>query len=158
MLFSLHAADEWRSLIIRYRFTSDFQSHWKAEIGHWVNTACTHAFEQRLIERTRARANDASRRVSDKVTTEDLLYRVLLEELQPAMVAHYLLKTGWGFRAWDTADGAGGDVDLAVTSPAGEPVDIQIKVPGTQNPLAALEKAARQLPVILASSFRRFAM
>jgi hypothetical protein len=110
-----------------------------------VNTARTNGFEQLLVERTRARANDVSRRVADKVTTEDLLYRVLLEELQPAMVAHYLLKTGWGFRAWDIPDGVGGDVDLAVTSSTGEHVDIQIKVPGTQNPLAALEKAAHQL-------------
>jgi hypothetical protein len=142
---TLGAAEEWRSLIIQYRFTSDFQAHWKAEIGHWINTARMHGYEGRLVERVRARANDARRRIPDKVTTEDLLYRVLLEELHPAMVAHYLLKTGWGFRAWDTPDGAGGDVDLAVTSPTGEPVDIQIKVPGTTNPLAALEKGARQL-------------
>lgn len=79
------------------------------------------------------------------MTTGDILYRVLLEELHPAMVAHYLLRTGWAFRAWDTPDGAGGDVDLAVTSPLGRDVDIQIKVPGTENPFAALEKAARQL-------------
>jgi hypothetical protein len=141
----LGAADEWRSPIIKYRFSSDFQAHWKAEIGHWVNTARVHGYESRLVERTRARANDARRRIPDDVTTADLLYRVLLEELHPAMVAHYLLKTGWGFRAWGTPDGAGGDVDLAATSPDGVPVDIQIKVPGSENPLAALEKGARQL-------------
>ncbi|MDP9034649.1 MAG: hypothetical protein M3O50_07555 [Myxococcota bacterium] len=141
----LGAAHEWRSPIIKYRFTSDFQAHWKAEIGHWVNTARVHGYESRLVERTRARANDARRRIPDDVTTADLLYRVILEELHPAMVAHYLLKTGWGFRAWDTPDGAGGDVDLAVTSPDGVPVDIQIKVPGSENPIAALEKGARQL-------------
>lgn len=32
----LGAAEEWRSLIIRYRLSSDFQAHWKAEIGHWI--------------------------------------------------------------------------------------------------------------------------
>jgi hypothetical protein len=142
---TLGAAEEWRSLIIKYRFTSEFQAHWKAEIGHWVNTARAHGFESRLVERARARANGARPRIPATVTTDDVLYRVLLEELHPAMAAHYLLKTGWGFREWDTPDGAGGDVDLAVTSPAGEPVDIQIKVPGTENALAALDKGARQL-------------
>lgn len=141
----LGAAEEWRSLIIRYRFSSDFQAHWKAEIGHWINTSRQHGFEAPLVARARARANDAGRRISDAVTTADTLYRVLLEELHPAMVAHYLLKTGWEFRGWDMPDGAGGDVDLAVVSPSGDAVDIQVKVPGTENPFAALEKAARQL-------------
>jgi hypothetical protein len=140
----LGEADEWRSLIIKYRFTSDFQAHWKAEIGHWFTARC-HGYEARLVERVHARSKENTRRVADTRTTEDTPYRILLEELHPAMVAHYLLTTGWSYRAWDTPDGAGGDVDLAVTSPSGEHVDIQIKVPGTQDPFAALEKAARQL-------------
>ena len=110
-----------------------------------MNTARAHGFESRLVERARARANGVRPRIPETVTTDDVLYRVLLEELHPAMVAHYLVRTGWGFREWDSPDGAGGDVDLAVTSPTGEPVDIQIKVPGTESALAALEKAARQL-------------
>jgi hypothetical protein len=141
----LGAAEEWRSPIIRYRFSSDFQAHWKAEIGHSMHTAHRYGYDQRLVGRARARANDARRRIPDNVTTADQLYRVLLEGLHPAIVAHYLLKTGWGFRAWDTPDGAGGDVDLAVRSPDGNVVDIQIKVPGSENPLVALDKAARQL-------------
>jgi hypothetical protein len=142
---TLGKAEEWRALIVQYRFRSDFQAHWKAEIGHWLNTARRCGYLDRLVERVRARANNPACRISASVTIEDPSYRVLLEEVHPAMVAHYLLRTGWGFRAWDTPDGAGGDVDLAVTAPSGEPVDIQIKVPGTQDPLAALEKAARQL-------------
>jgi hypothetical protein len=142
---TLGAADEWRSLIIRYRFSSDFQAHWKAEVGHWIHTARRHGFQDPLVQRVRARANNEKPRTPDKVTLEDRLYTVLLQELGPAMVAHYLLSTGWSFRTWDMPDGAGGDVDLGVRAPDGVAVDIQIKVPGTENPLASVEKAARQL-------------
>lgn len=142
---TLGAADEWRSLIIQYRFASEFQAHWKAEVGHWIRTAQQHGYADPLVQRIRDRANHPRRRIPDEVTLADGLYAVLLQELGPAMVAHYLLSTGWQFRAWDTPDGAGGDVDLGVVAPDGTGVDIQIKVSGTENPLASVEKAARQL-------------
>jgi hypothetical protein len=61
------------------------------------------------------------------------------------MVAHYFLRTGWGYRCWDVPDQAGGDVDLGIVAPSGEFVDIQIKVPGIENPMASVENAVAQL-------------
>src|SRR6187401_2253446 len=101
---TLGAADEWRSLIVQYRFTSDFQAHWKAEVGRWIRTAQRYGYADRLVARIRERANHRTRRIPDQITMDDILYRVLLEELGPAMVSHYLLNTGWSFRAWDTPD------------------------------------------------------
>lgn len=142
---TLGAAEEWRSLIIAYRLSAAFQAHWKAEVGHWIHTANQHGYGKALVRRVRARANDSRRRIPDTRDLNDVLYRVLLEELGPAMTAHYLVRTGWSFHAWDEPDGAGGDVDLAVRAPDGLAVDIQIKVPGTANPIASVDHAAAQL-------------
>ena len=140
------SATEWSSPIISYRLSSDFQRHWKAEIGHWLATAQRHDYDDRLVEKVLSRARKGKHKLRATRDLDDPLYRFMLGELLPAMFAHFMLNTGWGYRLWDSPDGRGGDVDVGLLAPTnGEPVDVQIKAPGDENPFEALTNAARQL-------------
>lgn len=142
----LGASSEWTSPIISYRLSSDFQRHWKAEIGHWFATARRHGYDERLVEKVIKRANKGTHKPATTRDLDDPLYRFMLGELLPAMFAHFMLNTGWGYRVWEAPDGRGGDVDVGLLAPGkGAPVDVQIKASGSENPFAALTKAAHQL-------------
>ena len=90
----LGAADEWKSPLIRYRFSSNFHSDFKEEIGHWLHTAERFGFQGALVERLAKRAKRESRSVA--VDPNDRRHTELLVELAAAIFAHYLCGTGWG--------------------------------------------------------------
>jgi hypothetical protein len=127
---TLGPASAWYSPMIRYRFTSDFQEHWKTEVGHWLWTADQHGFLSRFLDRMLSRANQEKLAEAER-KPDDALYTVLLQELAPAMAAHYLLSTGWGFLDFDIQPAPGTDIDLALSAPGRERkrVDIQVKAP-----------------------------
>jgi hypothetical protein len=141
----LGEASAWRSKIISYRLDAPFQSFWKAEVGHWLHTAKQFRYVDDLVAALHSRANAPKPQIPDERKVDDVLYELMLAELGPAMVAHYLLRTGSTFRKWDDPDNTGNDVDLAVTTAAGVDVDIQVKVPGYVDPIKAVTKGARQL-------------
>ena len=41
----------WPSPLAQYRLTSDFQSDWKEEVGHWLHTAQVCGFADALVAR-----------------------------------------------------------------------------------------------------------
>lgn len=152
-------AGEWRSPLIQYRLSSDFQSDWKEEVGHWLLTAERLGFLDPLIARVIKRAKRGTR--SEGIDPNDRRHNELVAELAPAMVAHYLEGTGWAFQAWEPLTGGQVDVDLALAPPTGGEVYVQVKAPdqpgGRANHrvvdgeyddrvVAAVENAAGQLP------------
>ena len=155
-------SEEWRSLLIKYRLTSDFQADWKAEVGHWLKTAERLGFIESVLDRVlkRAKSPPPSATSSNK-EANDPHHLVLAQELAPAMAAHYLTGTGWSFQAWEPITGGAVDVDVSLRAPDGTSALLQVKAPDRpgevvghqrvdgeydEHVLGALTKAARQLP------------
>lgn len=154
----LGTADEWPSLLMKYRWTSDFQADWKAEIGHWLHTAEESGYLANAVERPLSRRKGGNRK---EVHPNDSTHLVLQHELAPSKIAHYLIRTRWAFRAWEPITGGPVDVDLRLASPDGTEVEIQVKAPDQpgvvtnhrlhdgefdDRVISALDKAARKLP------------
>jgi hypothetical protein len=153
------SSEEWRSPLIKYRLSNDFQSDWKEEVGHWLKTAEQNGFLEELRDRILKRARRGTRSVS--VDPNDRRHNELFAELAPAMTAHYLAGTGWSFTAWEPVTGGSVDVDLQFAAPDRKTVMIQVK--GSDQPgsvanwqrvngenddwvLKAIDHAATQLP------------
>ncbi|MCK6536213.1 MAG: hypothetical protein L6Q84_24875 [Polyangiaceae bacterium] len=151
--------EEWRSPLIRYRLSSDFQSDWKEEVGNWLKTAERLSFLDPLLDRLIKRTKRGTRSVG--VDPNDRRHSELISELAPAMIAYYLSGTGWQFKAWEPITGGDVDVDLELEAPDGRQVHVQVKAPdqpglvvnhrsvdgeNDERVLAAVLKAAEQLP------------
>lgn len=120
-------ASQWPSPLINYRFTSEWQADWKAELGHWLHTAGTLGFQGQLVARVLGRARRGSR--STTVDPNDQRHLDLQSEMAPAMVAHYLVGTGWTYRQWEAVTGGTGDVDVEFVAPGGVIINTQVKAP-----------------------------
>lgn len=122
----LGGVDEQGSALLQYRWASDWQADWKAEVGHWLATArrvgCLASLVQRCRDRQRSREFQPARLANDPH------HKLLMNELAPAAVLHYLDGTGWGYRAWDK-QGPGFDHDIELTAPGGLAVAVQVKNP-----------------------------
>jgi hypothetical protein len=155
--------DEWRSLLIQYRLSSDFQADWKAEVGHWLKTAERLGFLEKVLARVLKRAKSPPPHVvSAAREANDPHHLVLAQELAPAMATHYFVGTGWAFEAWEPVTGGGVDVDVSLRAPGGTRVMLQVKAPDqpgdvvghrlvggeyNERVLIQITKAAGQLPV-----------
>ncbi|MDB4963964.1 MAG: hypothetical protein JWP01_3963 [Myxococcales bacterium] len=149
---------QWPSPLIKYRFKSEWQRDWKAELGHWLHTAGTFGFQGQLVDRVLGRARRGSR--STTVDPNDQRHLDLQSEMAPAMVVHYLTGTGWAYRQWEAVTGGNGDVDVEFAAPGGVVINTQVKAPDQPGSraggrvvdgeyddrvLTALRKAAGQL-------------
>jgi hypothetical protein len=155
-------SEEWRSPLIRYRLTSDFQADWKTEVGHWLKSAERQGFLKKVLERVLKRAKSPpSGATTPNKEANDPHHLVLAQELAPAMAVHYLTGTGWSFEAWEPVTGGAVDVDFSLQAPDGMSVMLQVKAPdrpgevvghrlvdgeNDEYVLRALSKAASQLP------------
>lgn len=154
-------ADEWESPIISYRLSSNFQADWKEEIGHWLHTAKILGFAKPLLNRIIKQAKRGTRSID--VDPNDRRHQKLLQELAPAMVVHYLCRTGWQFTEWEPITGGNVDVDVSLYAPDGTETYLQIKAPDQPGKtssrkivdgeydsriIKAVENAATQLPLI----------
>jgi hypothetical protein len=155
-------SEEWRSFLIQYRLTSDFQADWKAEVGHWLKTAERLGFLDKVLARVLKRAKDPPAHVV-RPTREanDPHHLVLAQELAPAMASYYFVGTGWAFDAWEPVMGGEVDVDVSLRAPDGTRVMVQVKAPDQPGQIVAhqrvdgeyddrvlrqIAKAAGQLP------------
>jgi len=152
----LGLGEKWKSELMQYRTTSEWQDDWVVEVGNWLAFAQRHGFLDRLIANVLSRRDaDGSRDASDPI------HRNITHWLLQAMAAYYLAGTGWRHVAYEPpitdlrSDLTCADADLQCRAPTGETVDIQIKAPGTlgapENVVdahvqAAAQKALDQLP------------
>jgi len=123
----LGEASQWPSPLIQYRFTSEWQADWKAELGHWLHAAERLGFQELLVDRVLGRARRRSR--STAVDPNDQRHLDLVSELAPAMVVHYMTGTGWTYRQWESVTGGAGDIDVELASPDRTVVNLQVKAP-----------------------------
>ena len=158
----------WTSEMVRYRLSSEFQKDWKVEVGQWLATARQFGY---LIPLT-ARLGRAKTHPDQNATQRDPncpAYKILFQELAQAMVAHYLIRLGWRFVAWELQESENGrtiDKDIVLQPPNGPAVAIQVKAPdqlgrvvngrvvdGEQNEWVrtAVRKASQQLPLNVAA-------
>lgn len=151
--------DDLRSPLLKYRWTSDFQADWKREIGHWLHTAEEHGYADALVARVVGRRKGSRH---TEIHPNDQPHLTMQQELAPAKIAHYFIRTGWAFEAWEPEAGGAIDIDLRLRAPSGAEVDFQIKAPdrpgevvnrsrikdgeNDDHVIAALIKAAGQLP------------
>lgn len=152
--------EDWSaSALLAYRLSAGFQADWKAEVGHWLHAAVSHAFAGKLLrpvfgERDRKRRNE----IKD---LHDQRHLKLHQHLAVAMVCHYFTGIGWSFGGFDTETGGTIDIDLELRAPDDTRVEWQVKAPDLPMQLKdgryvdgddgdrvveALEHAARQLP------------
>ena len=147
------------SALLHYRLSADFQGDWKAEVGHWLHAAKTFGFLDALLppifgERRRHRVNP------DR-TAGDRRHLKLHQHLSEALFAHYFTGLGWSFQGWNTTPGESIDIDLAMETPDGALVELQVKTPdepgdlvngqyqggnSDQRVLESLDHAFEQLP------------
>jgi hypothetical protein len=123
-------AGKWPSPIIAYRLSEAAQEDWKEEIGHWLDTAGRAGFRDKVVERALKQARRGTR--SAGIDPNDERHSDLVQELAPAMVAHYLLNTGWSSSpstVWEPVTGGVVDVDLQLTTPSGVVANVQVKAP-----------------------------
>jgi hypothetical protein len=161
----LGRADEQLSALLRYRFESEWQADWLAEVGHWLHTASRLGFIEplwdRVVRRSLSRGDDP-----ENVDPNDPRHRMLTSDLAPAKLVHYLAGAGWKFDAWEPPrlredPDQHIDVDVSLIAPDGTPVDVQVKAPDRpgrrvngrvvdgeedDSVIAALDTGARQLP------------
>jgi hypothetical protein len=123
----LGRAPEWPSRLVQYRFTSEWQADWKAELGHWLHTAERLGFLDVLVKRVLGRARRRSR--SQAIDPNDQRHLDLLSEVAAATTVHYLTGTGWAFRRWEPVVEGDGDVDIELIGPSGAIVNVQVKAP-----------------------------
>lgn len=64
------AAAEWRSGLLSYRLSSDFQKDWREEVGHWLKTAEAHGYLKPLLNRVLKRAKRGTRSTGVDPTTD----------------------------------------------------------------------------------------
>lgn len=125
---TLGPSSSWGSALVGYRFASDFQADWKAQIGHWLLQARDQGYLTELVTRTVARANHPNCASATR-DPNDTGHLILVQELAPAMVGYYLSRTGWSFHAWEPPSPRGTDIDVQLTAPDGTTVSIQVKAP-----------------------------
>ncbi len=152
------------SPLLTFRLGDESQADWKEEVGHYLRTAERHGYLERLSHDAlaEARRRHGSTNVTAPPHANEKAHLKLRQALAPAMLAHYLLGTGWGFLEWEPKNVAG-DIDLRLSAPGGAPVAIQAKAPDQpggrgggrvidgehdDRVVAALEKATRQLPKV----------
>lgn len=154
----------WTSDMVRYRLSSEFQKDWKVEVGQWLATARQFGYLVPLTTRL-ARAKTHPDQDATQRDPNCPAYKILFQELAQAMVAHYLIRLGWTFVAWEVQELENGrtiDKDVVLQPPSGPAVAIQVKAPdqlgrivngrivdGEQNEWVrtAVRKAAHQLPL-----------
>jgi hypothetical protein len=152
--------ESWSSSLIRYRLTADGQEDWKAEVGHWINTAKKFGYLEKLRNRiNRAKQNGIPEEM--ECDPNDQLHTILHQELAQAMAVHYFVGTGWRFESWEPSRKTGEDIDFEMRSPSGDLVSVQAKGPdlpgrranhqvvegeSDEVVLKALRKAKNQLP------------
>jgi hypothetical protein len=156
----LDRAPAQKSATLRYRFSSEFQADWKAELGHALHTAERVGFLDHVWERAYSRLFGGGDEPND-VDPNDRRLHMLRADLAPATLVHCLVGTGWTFGAWEPSRGEGVDVDVALFAPDGTAVDAQVKAPDKpgvvvghrrfggeshEAVIAAMNHAARQLP------------
>jgi hypothetical protein len=136
------------SAMLSHRLSADFQSDWKSEVGQWLHTAKTYRFLEKTIkpligERDRKSTNGTK-------DLNDPRHLKLHQHLAAAMTCRYLIGVGWSFVGHETETGGAIDIDLAMKTPDGNLVEIQVKAPGSlkgeQQILDSLAKAVEQLP------------
>jgi hypothetical protein len=152
-------ASRW-SPLIRQLIENDFHEDFQVEVGYWLLMAERHRYIDALMGRVGRAEQDLA-----AGSAEDL-FLVLLQELAPAMAAHYFLsrRAGWHLGAWEPshARGANGeDVDLTLRSEQCQLLNVQVKAPdrpgrivgqrivdGERDEylLAAIRKGVHQLP------------
>lgn len=130
----LGAGSEWRSELMQYRTTSEWQDDWVVEVGNWLATARRLGFLESLLGRVRHIQRQPGRRSAD-----DPVHRTLNQWLAHAETAYYFTGIGWSFEASEPnvgalrGDRAYADIDLQLRTPDGScVVDTQIKASGTQ--------------------------
>jgi hypothetical protein len=104
----------------------------------WIATAQAFGYAEPLLKRAADRSMKA--RASSNVDANDKTHLVLRQEMAPAMVAHYLIGTGWGFGAWDPGGGAAEDVDLVLRAPDGSTASLQVKAPDQPGNVAGRQR------------------
>jgi hypothetical protein len=158
----LGPAGDWSSPLLQYRLSAEFQSDWKVEVGHWLHAADQHGFTGELVHRVVSRANNGRiTSLGPLRDANDPHHRMFIQEFAPAILAYYLLASGWAFEAWEPNVGEKVDVDLSLRSPSGARVHFQVKAsdrPGyvvnhrlydgedRASVLSGLRKGASQLP------------
>lgn len=128
----LGKGEGWKSELMKYRTTSDWQDDWVIEVGNWLARAQSMGYLDFILQRVQPqRTADGRRDEGDDV------HRNVTQWLAQAMAAHYFLGIGWGFGAWEPrvtdlrGDGAPADIDLQLFAPSGGPlVDMQVKASG----------------------------
>lgn len=157
---TLGSSEDWaHSALLQYRLSADFQADWKAEVGHWLHTAKTFGFLDRMITPIIGERN--KQYVNTLRNLHDRRHLKWHQHLASAMFCHYFTGLGWAFAGWDPETGGSIDIDLALKSPSGALVELQIKTPDRQGirengkyvdgnfdewVLASLDGAVGQLP------------
>lgn len=123
----LGSSDVWEPTLVAYRLKSRRQEDWKVEVGCWLLLAQELGFLPDLLNRIQ-RARKAPLQPHG-VRANDVAHRLLLQELAPAMVLHYLAGCGWEFVGWNPTQLLVnvGDVDIRLRDPRGTLTDIQVK-------------------------------
>ena len=143
--------EEWKSELMQYRTTSDFQADWKIEVGNCLERARRLGFLPDIL-----RDVQPERGVPGTRDAGDVVHRNVTQRLAQAAACHYFAGTGWGFGRWEPTRGCEDvDVDLELCAPDGQVVAIQVKASGTlglhdsvvdAHIQAGIRKAAKQLP------------
>lgn len=124
----LGAPETWDPELVKWRLDHESQRDWKAEVGHWLNTAQKHGFLEPLVERSRKRGNRVHKKYVGQRHPNEKSHLDLAAELAPAMAVHYFTHLGWGFGAWEPKTPLG-DVDVELVTPSGRPSMVQVKSP-----------------------------
>jgi hypothetical protein len=155
---ALGPAESWKSPLLSYRLSSDFQADWKVEVGQWLATARSFGFLEKVLKPI---LGEQKHRAAGAVDPNDKHHLKLHQHLAAALFCHYLTATGWTFVDWEPDTGGDVDVDLSLRAPDGTLVELQVKAPGEPKPRTsagrrgdpvsprlceAMEKAANQLP------------
>jgi hypothetical protein len=137
------------SAMLEYRLAADFQADWKAEVGHWLHAAKQFGFLEPMLRPLLGERDRRSR--SENRDIDDPRHLKLHQHLASALLCHYFTGIGWSFKGWDTETGGTIDIDLALNTPEGTLVELQVKSPGSSQDadsrlIQALENAVQQLP------------
>lgn len=153
---ALGSGSAWRSSLMQYRTTSEFQRDWKIEVGNWLERARQLGFLPDVLGNVVPQRSATGARTAD-----DPVHRNVTQRLAQVMVAHYFAGTGWQLHAWEPrvseqrGSGIAADVDIQLAAPDASIVDLQVKASGSlgiheneanshiQN---GVRKAAAQLP------------
>lgn len=167
----------WKSALVNYRMTSDFQADWLTEVGRWLFFMSQLGVLEAVLGPVgrKFRTNEGN---PAKPHPNDEAHKKLQEQLYQAMAAYWLQGTGWTVSGYEPSSPTGCDVDIRVVNSDGTEFNVQVKAPDTPGEIVDYQvvngerdevvtrrvlQAAEQLPrneagLVMVSAKRRFSL